>query len=103
MNLDHGKVSTFDPYTISKTLRYLLKFNDGGVEAQEIFKSFSLLLTQTVKNREASLAYSDLKDPLIDLEAHDVVDIIRIYATFAQSDDTLMPDFVPKLFDLPTT
>ena len=35
---------------------------------------------------------------MIDLEAHDVVDIIRIYATFAQSDDHLVPDFVPKLF-----
>jgi len=79
-------------------LRYLLKFNDGGPEAQEIFKSLSLLLTQTIKNREASLVNSDLKDPLIDLEAHDVVDIVRIYATFAQPDDTLFPSFVPKLF-----
>ena len=41
---------------------------------------------------------SDLKDPLIDLEAHDVVDIVRIYATFAQDDDSLVPSFVPKLF-----
>ena len=98
LNTDHGKVRTFDPYVISKVLRYLLKYNDGGAEAQEIFKSFSLLLTQTVKNREASLVNSDLKDPLIDLEAHDVVDIIRIYATFAQQDDTLVPTFVPKLF-----
>ena len=83
LNRDHSKVSTFDPYTVSKVLRYLLKYNDGSPEAQEIFKSFSLLLTQTVKNREASLVKSDMKDPLIDLEAHDVVDIIRIYATFA--------------------
>ena len=102
LNTDHAKVSAFDPYAVSKTLRYLLKYNDGGAEAQEIFKSFSLLLTQTVRNREASLAKSDLKDPLIDLEAHDVVDIIRIYATFAQSDDHLVPDFVPKLFSQPT-
>ena len=98
LNLDHAKVSTFDPYTVSKVLRYLLKYNDGGVEAQEIFKSFSLLLTQTVVNREAALVKSDLKDPLIDLEAHDVVDIVRIYATFAQDDDSLVPSFVPKLF-----
>ena len=45
-----------------------------------------------------ALAKSDLKDPLIDLEAHDIVDIVRIYATFAQSDDSLAPQFVPKLF-----
>ena len=96
--MDHAKVSEFDPYTVSKVLRYLLKYNDGGPEAQEIFKSFSLLLTQTIKNREASLINSDLKDPLIDLESHDVVDIVRIYATFAQPDDTLVPSFVPKLF-----
>ena len=40
-------------------------------------------MTQTVKSREAALVKSDLKDPLIDLETHDIVDIIRIYATFA--------------------
>lgn len=98
LNQDHAKVASFDPYTVSKVLRYLLKYNDGSPEAQEVFKSFSLLLTQTVKGREASLVNSDLKDPLIDLEAHDIVDIVRIYATFAQSDDTLVPSFVPKLF-----
>ena len=83
LNTDHAKVSRFDPYTVSKALRYLLAFNEGGAEAQEIFKSFSLLLTQTIKSREASLAKSDLKDPLIDLETHDIVDIVRIYGTFA--------------------
>lgn len=56
MNTDHAKVSRFDPYTVSKALRYLLAYNEGGAEAQEIFKSFSLLLTQTIKSREASLA-----------------------------------------------
>lgn len=84
LNHDHTKVGSFDLYTVSKVLRYLLKYNDGSLEAQEVFKSFSLLLTQTVKGREASLVNSDLKDPLIDLEAHDIVDIVRIYATFAQ-------------------
>lgn len=39
-----------------------------------------------------------MKDPLIDLETHDIVDIVRIYATFAQADDSLQPEFVPKLF-----
>ena len=91
LNTDHAKVSRFDPYTVSKALRYLLAYNEGGAEAQEIFKSFSLLLTQTIKSREASLAKSDLKDPLIDLETHDIVDIVRIYATFAQEDDSLAP------------
>jgi len=98
LNTDHVKVGNFDPYTVSKVLRYLLQFNEGGLEAQEIFKSFSLLLTQTIKSREASLAKSDMKDPLVDLEVHDIVDIMRIYATFAQSDDSLHPSFVPRLF-----
>ena len=44
LNQDHTKVGNFDPYTVSKVLRYLLKFNDGSHQAQEIFKSFSLLL-----------------------------------------------------------
>ena len=31
LNQDHAKVGNFDPYTVSKILRYLLKYNDGGV------------------------------------------------------------------------
>ena len=91
LNRDHAKVSSFDPYTVSKVLRYLLAYNEGGPEAQELYKSFSLLLTQTIKSREVALARSDLNDPLIDLETHDIVDIVRIYATFAQTDDSLTP------------
>ena len=98
LNTDHALVSSFDPYTVSKILRYLLKYNEGGPEAQELYKSFSLLLTQTVKSREVALARSDMQDPLIDLETHDIVDIVRIYASFAQPDDSLVPQFVPKLF-----
>ena len=31
LNQDHAKVGNFDPYTVSKVLRYLLKYNDGGI------------------------------------------------------------------------
>lgn len=33
LNTDHTKVSRFDPYTVSKALRYLLAYNEGGAEA----------------------------------------------------------------------
>ena len=33
LNTDHEKVRAFDPYVISKVLRYLLRYNDGGAEA----------------------------------------------------------------------
>jgi hypothetical protein len=43
----------------------------------------SLHLVQTINHRETSLKEADLKDPLIDLEPHDVVDIVRIYGVLA--------------------
>lgn len=44
LNKDHDLVASFDPYSLSKLLRYLLTFNDSSPEAEEIFKSLSLLL-----------------------------------------------------------
>lgn len=49
----------------------------------EVLKSMSLHFVQTIKYRETSLKDSDLKDPLIDLEPHDIVDIVRMYGVFA--------------------
>jgi hypothetical protein len=38
-----------------------------------------------------------LDDPLIDLEVHDLVDIVRVYGAFAGQSKKL-PDSVPPLF-----
>ena len=84
LNKDHALLARFDPYATSKLLRYLLRYNDSSVDAIEIFKSLSLLLVQTIASREASLLNATINDPLIDLDVKDVVDIIRIYSTFAQ-------------------
>ena len=84
LNKDHTLLASFDPYSISKLLRYLLQFNDASSEAEEVFKSLSLLLTQTIADRQASLVNAKMKDPLIDIEAGDLVDIVRVYSVFAQ-------------------
>lgn len=81
---DHYLMSSLEPYTVSKVLRYLLKYNnETNLETVEVFKSMALHLVQTIKHREASLQESDLKDPLVDLELHDIVDIVRIYGVLA--------------------
>jgi len=77
-------MSRLEPYSVSKILRYLLKYNtETDSQTVEVLKSMSLHLVQTIKHRETSLKDSDLKDPLIDLEPHDVVDIVRIYGVLA--------------------
>ena len=58
----------------------------------------ALHFVQTVKDREASLKQSDLKDPLIDLEPHDIVDIVRIYGALATTARKTVK-FTPELFD----
>ena len=99
LNEDHALLASFDPYATSKLLRYLLQFNDSSDNAIEVFKSLSLLLTQTIVSREASLVNATINDPLIDLETQDIVDIIRIYSTFAQLSNEAAVEHVPKLFD----
>ena len=104
LNTNHVKVNGFDPYIISKLLRYLLAYNDSSLQAVEIFKSFSLLLTQTVLQRERALISATLDDPLIDLEVHDLVDIIRVYSAFANQSTMKTKgrdfiNFVPALID----
>lgn len=74
---------SFDPYAVSKLLRYLLAYNDSSDDAIELYKSMSLLLTKTVEDRQRALINARLDDPLIDLEVHDLVDILRVYSAFA--------------------
>jgi len=95
---DHLLLSSFEPYSVSKVLRYLLKFNtQTNHETVEVLKSTALHLVQTIKHRETSLQHSDLKDPLIDLEPHDIVDIVRIYGVIAAT-GTKSKSFAPPLF-----
>lgn len=51
---------------------------------------------QTLKQREVMLAKSEMQDTLIDLEMHDVVDLIRIYSVLGQSKPQAhVPDLFP--------
>ena len=86
LNHDHALLASFDPYAVSKLLRYLLRYNDSSTDSTEVFKSLSLLLTQTIADREAALVNATINDPLIDLETKDIVDIIRIYSALASID-----------------
>jgi hypothetical protein len=61
----------------------MFAFNDSSEHAVELYKSISLLLTQIVQDRQRALINAKLDDPLIDLEVHDLVDIVRVYGAFA--------------------
>lgn len=75
----------------------MLKYNtETNTQTVEVFKSMSLHLVQTIKHRTTSLQEADLKDPLIDLEPHDVIDIVRVYGVLAAQQSP--SDFTPKLF-----
>ena len=84
LNERHDVVNKFDPYSISKVLRYCLAYNDSSEGATELYKSLSLLLSQTIIEREASFK-SDV-DTLIDLETKDILDIVRVYSAFSKND-----------------
>ena len=97
LNSDHELLGRFDPYAASKLLRYLLTYNDSSEEAIEVYKSLSLLLAQTIADREVAIKNAKLSDPLIDIDSRDIVDILRIYSPFAQGDKQ-HSEFIPKLF-----
>jgi len=97
LNTAHSVLASFDPYAASKLLRYMFAFNDSSEHAVELYKSISLLLTQIVQDRQRALINAKLDDPLIDLEVHDLVDIVRVYGAFAGQSKKL-PDSVPPLF-----
>lgn len=96
LNARHNVVNKFDPYSISKVLRYCLAFNDSTDGAVELYKSLSLLLTQTIIEREAT--FKDDVDTLIDLETKDILDIVRIYSAFSKNTE-LAFDHIPELFE----
>lgn len=96
LNTAHSVVASFDPYASSKLLRYLFAFNDSSEHAVELYKSLNLLLTTTIEDRQRALINAKVDDPLIDLEMHDLVDIVRVYGVFASQNAAR--DTVPPLF-----
>ena len=103
LNKDHALIWSFDPYAVSKLLRYMLTYNDASDDAIELYKSMSLLLTKTVEDRQRALINASLDDPLIDLEVHDLVDVLRVYSAFAnqatlQKKGKEMISSIPPLF-----
>jgi len=94
---------------MSKLIRYLSNSSNRGIESQEmhektlqLYSYFGKQLIQTINERQISLADVDLDDPLIDLELHDIVDIVRLYSVLAkppQSDELSSIDTIPRLFE----
>ena len=103
LNVDHSLLWSFDPYAVSKLLRYLFKYNEASKTAIEIYKSCSLLITRTIEERQRALINARTDDPLIDVEMQDFVDILRVYSYFASEamiakNGPAMAASVPSLF-----
>lgn len=96
LNSRHDLLASFDPYSASKLLRYFLNYGENGSQATDIVKSLALVVLETIKSRTAAMAESQLSDPLIDIETKDVVDILRVYAIYAQA---RLSDHTPSVFE----
>ena len=88
----------FDPYSISKLMRYFSRHTETK-DTLTLYAHFAKELVRTVSQRQISLFDADLDDALVDLELHDVVDIIKVMAPLSKKLDK-GPTSVPRLFDL---
>lgn len=79
-------------------MRYFSRHTETK-ETLTLYSHFARQLVQTVAQRQISLYDADLDDPLVDLELHDVVDIIKVMAPLSKKLDK-GPTQVPRLFDL---
>eukprot|EP00347_Sterkiella_histriomuscorum_P004264 403361113 len=87
--------ANFDPYSISKIVRYLYTFNDGSEASIKAYEALGMKLYSNLQDRRKAMREMALDDPLIDLDMKDVVDIIRVYSVYAKPEQQL---FVPQLF-----
>jgi hypothetical protein len=75
LKIFENKEGRFDPYSMSKLMKYV----SSHPETESSLKLYSLFgkqLVETISQRQISLLDADLDDPLIDLELHDVVDMV---------------------------
>lgn len=100
LRIQDGNLHRFDPYSMSKLMRYLSK-DKLGEDQLTIFAGFTKQLVQTLSERQISLVDADLDDPLIDVEMHDIVDIVRVLGALvkADTDQSKKDEYIPKLFD----
>ncbi|CDW74365.1 UNKNOWN [Stylonychia lemnae] len=87
--------ASFDPYSVSKVLRYLYTQNDGGETSLKVYEALGMRFYQNLKERRESMREMTLDDPLIDIEMKDILDLIRVYSVYAKPEKQL---FVPQLF-----
>ncbi len=90
-----AKAHEFDPYSVSKVLRYLYEYNDGNALAVKTYEALGLQFLTNLKARKESLKEMTFDDPLIDIQIKDIIDIVRIYSVYSKHEQHL---FVPQLF-----
>ena len=88
----------FDPYSISKLMRYFSR-SDESKDTLELYSHFTKQLITTLSERQISLLDADLDDPLVDLEVHDVIDIINVLAPLSRNTKEGSEHIVPKIFE----
>ena len=94
------KTERFDPYSISKLMKFLAKKDDYlDTKVLTLFGYFGKQLVETISERQISLMDADLDDPLIDLQLHDIIDIVRIFSVLAKPSDGNIENHIPKLFE----
>ena len=74
----------YDPYSISKVLRYLFNQNDGTSKSIEVFQALGQRFLFNLQEREQVMKEMPFDDPLIDVDVKDIVDMVRVYSLFSK-------------------
>lgn len=90
-----NNAARFDPYSVSKVMRYLYNYNDGSESAVKVYETLGMQFLTNLKERIESIKEMSFDDPLIDLHIKDIVDIVRVYSIYSKHEKYL---FVPQLF-----
>lgn len=97
-----NKLARFDPYSMSKIMKYLSKSDaDISQNTLKLYSLFALELVSTITQRQISLYQADLDDPLIDLELHDILDFVKVFSVLASQNrlsDKVLLKSIPDLF-----
>lgn len=95
--IEHSQ--SYDPYAISKVCRYLYAQNDGTETSVKAFQALGQRFITNLHDRIKAMKEMPFDDPLIDLDAKDVVDIVRVFSAYSLDPNKREALFVPKLFE----
>jgi hypothetical protein len=66
-------------------LRYLYTYNDGTQSSVDVFQALGQRFLTNLHDRMKAMKEMPFDDPLIDLDAKDIVDFMRVYSAYSKN------------------